>query len=62
MDPVNFYVRALADDLAITNIKTVAPWTTNSDGISSGDGALISDCFIMANDDAFKVKEKSEVA
>ncbi|KAK3083202.1 hypothetical protein FSP39_016604 [Pinctada imbricata] len=54
-DPTNFYIRALGSHNTVRNVKTVAAWTFNSDGVATGSNGLVENSFFMANDDAIKL-------
>ncbi|KAK3083043.1 hypothetical protein FSP39_012479 [Pinctada imbricata] len=53
-DPVRFYIRANGTNNTVRNVKTVAAWTHNSDGVVTGRNGLVENSFFMANDDAIK--------
>ncbi|ESO90632.1 hypothetical protein LOTGIDRAFT_163832 [Lottia gigantea] len=55
VDSPQFFYRGLSSYNVVRNIKTVAPWTYNSDGIGIGAYGLVEDSFFQTNDDTFKV-------
>ncbi|KAK6172918.1 hypothetical protein SNE40_016483 [Patella caerulea] len=55
VDPEQYFFRGLCDHNTTRNVKMIAPWTYNSDGVGMGHDALFEDTFIWANDDSFKV-------
>lgn len=59
VDSPQFFYRGLSDNNVVRNVKTLAPWTFNSDGVGIGHDGLVEDCFFMANDDSIKVRRFS---
>ncbi|XP_050415137.2 dextranase [Patella vulgata] len=55
VDPEEFYFQGLGDHNTVRNVKMIAPWAFNSDGVGMGHDGVVLDTFIWANDDAFKV-------
>ncbi|XP_050391738.1 dextranase [Patella vulgata] len=62
VDPPQFFFRGLGDNNVVRNVKTVGPWTHNTDGVGIGSGGLIEDSFFQTNDDTFKVYNDGLVA
>lgn len=55
VDSPQFFFRGQSSFNTVRNVKMLAPWTYNSDGVGIGMNGLVEDCFIWANDDTFKV-------
>ncbi|XP_050416500.1 dextranase [Patella vulgata] len=61
VDPQRFFFRGLSGYNTIRNVKMIAPWAHNSDGVAIGRDGLVEDTFIWANDDSFKVYKDNMV-
>ncbi|KAK6172733.1 hypothetical protein SNE40_016335 [Patella caerulea] len=55
VDSPQFFYRGQSAYNIVRNVKTVAPWTVNSDGAGIGAYGTIEDSFFQTNDDTFKV-------
>ncbi|KAK6172916.1 hypothetical protein SNE40_016481 [Patella caerulea] len=55
VDPHHFFFRGRSSCNIIRNVKMIAPWAHNSDGVVLGRYGLVEDTFIWANDDSLKV-------
>ncbi|XP_064614640.1 dextranase-like [Liolophura sinensis] len=61
VDSPQFFYRGQSSFNTVRNVKMLAPWTYNSDGVGIGMDGLVEDSFIWANDDTFKVYQSNLV-
>lgn len=54
-DSPEFYIASYAQASVIRNVKLLGSWTYNSDGFDTGNGGLVEDVFVKANDDCIKI-------
>jgi hypothetical protein len=54
-DPPKFYFRSEAPGVVVRGAKLLGAWPYNTDGVATGEGGVVTDCFIRANDDTVKL-------
>jgi hypothetical protein len=55
VDSPEFYLASFSHSPTIRNVKMLGSWPYNSDGFDAGNGGLVEDCFVRANDDSIKI-------
>lgn len=54
-DPPKYFFRSYAKGVTLHGVKMLGAWTHNTDGVVTGEGGRVTDCFIQSNDDSIKL-------